>query len=173
MDERCGGAEELKVSEGNRFVVAFHELAAGEFPKAARGHVVEARRSSLRSMYRSGSHSWQRSATGCLVCILAGPTDAPGDVEKHDARQDEVAGMAPAAINDQMGQAVVTTGCLAVHLETGFGLRRWLQRLVAGSGRFQSRASDPPHPPWRWGQSRTPAGRKHNGEKTTHRIDSC
>ena len=30
--------------------------------------------------------------------------------------------MAPTSINDQMGKSIVTTRCLAVHLEASFGL---------------------------------------------------
>ena len=35
---------------------------------------------------------------------------------------DEVACMAPASVNDQVGQAVFTAGGLAVHLKAGLGL---------------------------------------------------
>ena len=56
--------------------------------------------------------------------MTAGPADATGHIEEHDSGVNEITGMAPAAINDQVGKAILTTGGLAVHLEASFGLRR-------------------------------------------------
>jgi hypothetical protein len=52
--------------------------------------------------------------------------------------------MAPAAIHDQVGKAILTTGGLAVHLEAGFGLGRCSGSgtlLEAGAFRAGSEAS--------------------------------
>ena len=43
-------------------------------------------------------------------------------IEEHDAGIDEITSVAPAAINDQVRQSVITAGGLAVHLKTGLGL---------------------------------------------------
>ena len=82
--------------------------------------------------------------------------------------------MAPAAVNDQMGQAVVTTGCLAVHLETGFGLRRvGCSGSLLEAGAFRAGRQTRHIRLGDGGKAEHQQGRKHNGEKTTHRIDSC
>ena len=51
-----------------------------------------------------------------------GPADATSDVEEGDARDGEVTGMVPAAIHDQVGQAIGATYSLAIHGKAGFSL---------------------------------------------------
>ena len=61
-------------------------------------------------------------ATGGLEVLATSPADATSDVEEHHAGDHEVAGMAPAAVYDQVGQAISAAHRLAVTLKTGLCL---------------------------------------------------
>ena len=65
----------------------------------------------------------------------AGPADRAGDVKEGQTRDREVAGVAPAAVDHKMGQAIRPAEGLAVALESGLGLlgaRGGGPRLEAG-----------------------------------------
>jgi len=61
-------------------------------------------------------------ATDRHQVVATGPADATSDVEEGDAGNDEVTGVAEAAIHDQVGQAISAAGGLAVHREASLGL---------------------------------------------------
>ena len=64
----------------------------------------------------AGGHGLEVGATG--------PADGAGYVKEGDGGNDEFTGVAPAAVHDQVGQAIGAAECLAVHLEAALGLGR-------------------------------------------------
>ena len=106
-------------------VVVLQQLATGELTKGCQGPSCSCKQTfegdgEVNLNFVHGGVL----ATRCFQVLTTSPADAASHVEKHDAGVDEVSGMTPAAVHDQMGETIVTAGGLAVHLEASFGLRR-------------------------------------------------
>lgn len=121
----------LGISGGNGdFGVGLHHGSAGELLEGRQGPDGGGE----GGFERQGQIDLDLAHGGVLAAAdghqvaTAGPADRAGDVQEEQARDREVTGVAPAAVGDQVGQAIGATQGLPVVRESGLGLIR------AGSG---------------------------------------
>jgi len=106
------------------FVVGFEQLAAGELTEGGQGPggggqgALEGQGQIDLDLLHGGVLV---AADGAQV-VATSPADAAGDVEEGDAGDHEVTGVVPAAVHDQVGQAIGAAHGLAVHRKAGLGL---------------------------------------------------
>lgn len=118
----------LGISGGNGdFGVGFHQGSAGELLESRQGPDGggQGGLEGQGQIDLDFTHGGVLAAANGDQVATAGPADRAGDVQKEQAGNREVTGVAPAAIRDQVGQAIGATQGLPVIREAGLGLIRF------------------------------------------------
>ena len=163
--------EAVSARRNGDLAVGFGELAGAELLEGGQGPGGgrQGRLQGHRQIDLDLVHGGVLAAGHGLEIAPAGPADAASDVEEGDARNDEVTGVAPATVNDQVGQAIGAAQGLAVHGEAGLGLGRGGSgSALLEAGAFGTRGQAADLGMGHGGEAEKQEGGKKNGEKTAH-----